>query len=511
MPTSTALSQELVTRAIGYKLKPGNFNPTTPYLPQRIAVLGEGNTANQGTMVDGVAFEFISAKEVADEFGFGSPLHQMARILRPLSGNPLGGIPTVIYPQLEAGAATAGILKMGITIATTVTENATHKLIINGRDNIDGKFYSYSVVAGEDAAAVRQKIIDAVSNVLSAPVTAVESTLDVDLTSKWLGGTAILSLDVDVQGKAAGIVYSEVSNTDGTGTADLTAALDNFGETWNTLVINPYGEDQFTVLEAFNGIPDPDAPTGRYDPVAFFPLVALYGSSLSDKDDVVAVTNLAARRTQVTNVHCPAPNSSGFPWEAAANMIMTWAPKAQNSPHGSNGGKQYPDMPVPTDENIGDFSDITARNFMATKGSSTVNLSGGKYTVQDFFTTYAPDGDPLPKFRFARDLNIDWNYEFNWKLVVLASIQDKTIRLDNSPSSVDGTITPSGGKQLLISHIESMELLALIADSAFSIESIVVGISGTNPARLDFFNRYKRTSTAHQVSTDSEVDFNFST
>ena len=55
-----------------------------------------------------------------------------------------------------------------------------------------------------------------------------------------------------------------------------------------------------------------------------------------------------------------------------------------------------------------------------------------------------------------------------------------------------------------------MAELALIADVDFSIDSIQVGINESNPARLDFFNRYKRTSTAHIVSADASVDFNFS-
>lgn len=509
MSISTAIDLTRVSRIVGYKLKPGNFNPITPYLPQRIAVLGEANDANQGTL-DTDPYEFITAKEVAEKYGYGSPLHQIARILRPVSGNPLGGIPTVIYPQAADGGATAAVYTLGIAVATTVTKNATHKIKINGRDNIDGVPYAFNVAVGDSAADVQDKIVDAISNVLAAPVTAAEATADVAITTKWKGATAILDVEIDTQGIDAGIVYSEVSNVAGTGTVDISGALALFGENWNTIVINPYGSAQFSTLETFNGTPDLDSPSGRYEPTIFKPFVAFYGSTLSDKDDVVAITNVTARKDQVTNVHCPAPNSKGLAHEAAANMVMTFAPIAQNTPHLDNSAKFYPDMPVPTNENIGDFSNYDARDFMVKKGSSTVNLTNGKYTVQDLITTYAPDGENPPKFRFVRDLNIDWNYEFNWKIIMIRDIQDKTIVPDKSPSRVANTISPKQGKQLLITHINSMAELALIADPAFSEGTIQVGINESNPARLDFFNRYKRTSTAHIVSTDVEVDFNYS-
>ena len=238
--------------------------------------------------------------------------------------------------------------------------------------------------------------------------------------------------------------------------------------------------------------------------------MALFGSLLSDKDDVVAITNAAARQDQVTNVLCPAPNSSGFAWEAAANMCVAWAPVAQNTPHLDNSAKSYPDMPVPESGDIGDFSDYNARDFMVKKGASTVSLRNGKYTVEDFVTTYAPDGENPPKFRFVRDINVDWNVGFNELIIMQRDIQDKTIVPDNSPSRVDNTISPKSAKQLHISLINSLAELALIADPDFSTDSLQVGINETNPARLDIFFKYKRTSTAHIVSTDAAVDFNFS-
>lgn len=508
MAISTAIDLTRVSRAVGYKVKSGIFSPSTPYLPQRIAVLAEANAANQSGL-DENPIEFINAAEVAEKAGYGSPAYQIARILRPVTGNVLGGIPTVMYLIPSDGGATQAVFKLGVTVATTVTENATHKLIINGRNSIDGKAFTYNVVKGEDAAAVRAKIIDAVNAVLASPVTASLNVDDVDLTSKWGGKTAILSVEVDMQNKAAGVVYAEVSNTVGTGVVDISDALAKFGEEWNTTVINSFGEDQFDALEQFNGIPDPTSPTGRWIGDTFKPFMAFFGSTLSDKDDIALITDDAARKGQVTNVLCPAPNSKGFPFEAAANMAVAWNPIAQNEPHSSPGGKSYIDMPIPSNNDVGDFASYDGRDFLVKAGSSTAYLVAGAYQVQDLVTTYHPDSEPIPKFRYVRDVNIDMNMGYKWKLIMIDFIQDKAIVQDGKPVRVQNTISPKQVKQLISAHALQSEREALIVDADFTDDSALVEISGSNPARLDIFFRYKRTSTANIVSTDAEVDFAF--
>ena len=508
MATSTAISQDRISSVVGYKLKKANFGTNTPDLPQKIVLLGEGNTANQSSF-DITEFDFISAKEVGDRFGYGSPLHIMSRIIRPNSGGVIGGIPTIILPQLEAAGATAAVYKLGVTVATAVTANVTHKLTINGRDNIDGQTYSYSLVVGDVLAVVQQKIIDAIAGVLGSPVSGAINVGDVDITTKWAGSTAILNVSVDTGKSAAGVVYAETSNTAGTGDPAITAALAAFGAEWNTLVINPYGSAQFTALEAFNGIPDPTTPTGRYSAENFKPFVSLFGSLLSDKDDIIAITDATARKSEVTNVLCPAPNSEGFAFEAAANMCASVALIFNDTPHLGNLNQNYPDMPVPSDGNIADFADYNARDYMAKRGSSTVILANGKYKVQDFLTTYHPDGETPAKFNEVRDLNVNWNIAFGWKIIQDNDIQGKVIVNNDQQVSVDDTVAPKQGKQLIFSYASLLASKALIADVAFTEESAIVGINQTNPARLDTFFRVKITSIGKIVSSDVEFDFNF--
>jgi phage tail sheath gpL-like len=503
----TGLDSSRVSRVVGYTIKPGDFGNNIGNLPQRIAILGEGNDANQASF-DTTPFQFTSAKQVGDKYGYGSPLYQIARILRPVTGNVVGGIPTVIYPQLADGGATATIFKLGVTVATTVTKTTTHTAIVNGRKSIDGARYDFKVTVGDDAATVRQSIIDAVLDVEGAPCIPSENVTDVDFTSRWKGASSTdLDVEIDTNGEAAGVVYATLTGTSGTGTVDVPTSLALFGEEWNTIVINPYGTSEFANLETFNGTITDTTNTGRYAPNVFKPFIAIAGSKLSTTAGLLAITDAAARKDQVTNVIAPAPNTKAFDWEAAANMAVTHAILWQDEPHRSNGDVQYLDMPIPTDSDIGDFVDYDNRDLLVKGGCSTVMLKNGKYSVQDYVTTYHPDGENPPKFRYARDLNIDWNYGFAWRIVVERDIQDNAIMKDGEVPSVDNTISLAMVKQLLAGHNQSMNNKALITDLEFANSTIQVSIGTGNPARLNVTCSYKRTSTANVVDTVAEVDF----
>lgn len=513
MILSTAVSVDRVSRVVGYKVKKGFFQISTPNLPQRIAVLGEANDANQATL-DTNPREVTSAQEAGELYGFGSPIHQIMRILRPISGDGVGGIPTVVYPQESDVGATETVINIDATVSTGATSNATHYLVINGRFGIDGAVYAFSVVKDDDTLDIVTKMADAVNNVLGAPCIATIDTTTpgsefLVLTSKWNGvSSAELNASVYTGDNDAGVTYSEQSKTDGTGAADISDALAAWGNNWNTIVVNPYSDTTtLDALEAFNGVPDPDNPTGQYVGTVFKPFIAVFGSVEDDKDVISAITD--ARKGEVTNAVAPAPLSDGFTWEAAANMVYQHALIEQNSPHLDVNGKSYPDMPVPLDENIGDFADYNNRDFLVKKGCSTVNIVAGKYQVQDFVTTYHPVGEEPPQYRYCRNLQLDWNIRYGYYILELINVVDNTIAPSDQVIGVASTVKPNQWKQVLNSYADDLGSRALIAEPGFMKESIDVQVSDTNPDRLETFFRYKRTGIARISSTDAEAGFAF--
>ena len=506
MAISTAVGLERISRVVGYMIKKGNFQNVTPYLPQRVAILGEANTANQsGLTVD--PFEFTTAKEVGDKFGYGSPLHQMARILRPINGSGLGGIPTIIYPQLVDVAATATTITYGIT--GTATKNKTHYVVISGRDNVDSEIYAINIASGDSAATVITKVIAAVNAVLGCPVIA-SAGADIVFTTKWKGVTSKeTNISIDVDGDSAGIVYAQSAKVDGAGVVSLADTTPLMVNEWNTIVVNQYGTDQISALEVFNGVPDQTAPTGRYAGTIFKPFISLFGSVLDDKADLIAITDAAARKDQVTHVLCPAPGSSGYTWEAAANVCVLLAPVLQNTPHLDVNAKSYPDMPVPADGDIEDMADYDNRDYLVKRGCSTVNLTNGKYTIQDLITTYHIDGEVPPQYRYVRNLNIDWNIRYKYYLLEQINVVDHSIAESDQAIRVDGVIKPKQWKQVITSMAEECASQNLIVDLAFMVASIVVETSETNPDRLETAFSYKRSPLARIASTTATAGFAF--
>lgn len=508
MSISTAVSLERISRTVGYAIKKGNFATSTPYLPQRVAILGEANTANQSGLTV-APFEFTTVKEVGDKFGYGSPLHQIARILRPVNGSGLGGIPTIIYPQLSDAGATATVIKGGIT--GTATKNATHFLIVSGRDGVDGTRYTINIASGDLAAAVEAKIILAINGVLGAPCTAADNAGDIDFTSKWEGVTsAELNITYDTNGDAAGLVYAEISKTAGTGAISLAASLALFGNEWNTIIVNPYSDTtNLAALEAFNGVPDETTPTGRYVGEIFKPFVALFGSVLDTKAALIAITDAAGRLSQVTNVLCPAPGSSAFSWEAAANVCLLLAPTLQNTPHLDANAKSYADMPIPLDGDIADMAIYDNRDYLAKRGCSTVTLTNGRYTIQDLITTYHPAGETPPQFKYVRNLNIDWNVRYKYYLLELINVIDHAIAESDQAVRVANVIKPIQWKQIINTLADTLASDVLISDVDFTKSTIVVGTSETNPDRLETSFSYKRSSYVRIASTTVEAGFAF--
>lgn len=507
--SSNAIGSERIAKIIGYNLKAGQFQETSGNLPQRIAVLGEANTLNQGTL-DLTPRLITSAIEAGEFYGFGSVLYQQFRILRARSGDTTGGIPTFAYPQAEAGGAASKILT--ITITGTANASVTHSVEIAGREFLDGGSFSFTVLKGETEDEIGFKIRDAINNVTGAIVTATVvngvTTFIVTLESKWKGETADgIKVRVITNDNDAGLTYVVATTQSGVGDPSIAAALTSFDDNWNTLVLNPYGISKLDELEAHNGIPDPENPSGRYIGEIFKPYIALFGSVLQDKDAIAAITD--PRKDEVTNALCPAPNSFGMPYEAAANMATVWVRIAQDKPRLDASDSFYPDMPgLGSNENIGDMSDYNNRDFLVKKGASTV-IFNGRYRVEDFITTYHKEGEEPANFRYVSNLNIDFNFRFRYLSDEAIHVVGKVIAGDNDIIDVPDVIKPKQWKALVGELVDTLVSEALITDAEFTKTSLVVSKAGINPDRLDTTFSYKRRSYGRILSTTAEAGFSF--
>lgn len=499
---SEAVSLDRVAKIVGYLLKTGDFRVTSPNLPQRIAIIGEANDANQsGLSTD--PQEVLSALEAGTLFGFGSPIHMIMRILKPRTSEGVGGIPIIVYPQAAADGATSKIIK--ITVSGTAEKSGIHTIMIAGRGGVDGDNYDINIAEGDGATEINAKIEDAVNAVLGCPMTADDWGYETRFESKWKGLTADdLSISVDTNDDELGLSYTVEEVQAGSGTPSIDAALESFGNEWNTIVINSYGtvESIMAALEEFNGVPDPDQPTGRFVGIIMKPFIALTGSTA---DDPSSITD--ARLNKVTIAICPAPASAGLPLEAAANMGVLFAVCSQYTPHLDVSGKFYPDMPTPSA--IGSMADYATRDAIVKKGCSTVDLVADQYQVQDFVTTYHKLGENPPQFRYCRNLVIDFNVRYSYYILEQANVVDHVIAADTETVDAEKVIKPKQWRGIINTFALDLAKRALITDVSFMQTSIVVTLSSSNPDRLGTKFKYKRTGYVRISSTEATAGFNF--
>lgn len=501
---SDAVGSERISRIVGYKIKAADFREQSPNLPMRMAIFGEANFANQGTL-DINAKEIRNLKECGLLYGFGSPIYEMMRILRPVNGDGVAGIPTVVYPQAQAVGSTSKIIRI-IPVGVAVG-NGTHTLKISGREGVDGVFYSLNIEDGDTTADICAKIQDAVNSVLGSPVSAVSFSYQTNLETKWKGLTANeTSVTIDTGDDDLGLSYTITTMQSGSGTPSVQSALDQFQNNWNTIVVNGYGtvDSVMSTLENFNGIALPTNPTGRYAGIIMKPFIAITGTTADDPSSISDT-----RKEEMTIGFAPAPGSLGYSFEAAANMALLFARTVQDTPHLDVCGQSYPDMPTPT--SIGSMADYNNRDAFVKKGCSTVDLVAERYVVQDFVTTYHPDGEVIPQFRYCRNLALDWNVRYTYYLAEQINVVDKAIANDNDVVNVSNVIKPKQWKQIVDTIADDLGRRSLIVDVSFMQNSIVVNISAVNPDRLETTFRYKRSGVARISATTAEAGFNYGT
>lgn len=505
MAISDAVGADRVSTVLGYKLGKGNFATSTPNLPQRILVIGVPNT---GVVVPYDQKEqHLTARSVGDRYGFGSPMHSVMRILKPLGSDGIGGIPVFFCAQEEVG--TAGVTE--VTVTGTATINGTLDVRVGGRSVLDGGSYAVNYAIGDTADAVMGALRDAINSVPNSPVTAtfVSGTdTEVTVTSKFKGLNS--SIDVSIFG-ASGSGFTIAKNvTDGTGAPAVTNGLQSMGDEWFTMVINTYDPRSTTVLDelqAFNGRPS-DTPTGRYSGINWRPFVALVGTCTQTQGSSF-ITYAQSNITEVTNARCPFIGSAGMCYEAAANVAFVESVLANNTPALDPINRVVPDMPAPFGIVSNDYDD---RDFAVKNGASTSLWTGSGWQIKDLVTTYHDDSDIAPVFRYVRDLYIDFNMKFSYFLKQNLFALGRVLIPDDevSPSGVN-SISPKEWRALVMDLIDDFANRGMLVDRQFSYDSIQVEIDPTNPNRLNTAFSYKRSGIVRIGSTNVLAGFYFGT
>lgn len=487
---STAITPSAVARVTGIKTSFRQFRSSnTAILPQRVAVVGQGNSA---ATYDTTKIQLNSALEVANRFGFGSPLHLAALQLLPANGDGVGSIPVTFYPLAEDGAATAAA--GNVTPTGTATAAGEFELIVSGQS------IPFTVAVGDDAAAVAGKITTAINGALNAPITATTNVAVTDVTAKWAGASGNDITMFIIGPNDTGVTFAITEPTGGATNPDVQPALDQIGDVWETLLVNCLEPADTTALAAYETF-----GVGRWGALTHKPLVVVTGSFETDVN--TAITTPEANKAYFSNAFIIAPDCANLPLEIAAAAVCRMALLADVNPAHDYGGQSLPYLYAGTDANQWDYAD---RDQAVKGGVSTTQVKDGVVTMSDTVTFYHPTGDINPAYRYVVDIVKLQNVIFNISLEFNSAEWDGAPLIDdNQPTTNRSAKKPKMAVAAAAAIVEELGLLAILTDVRTTKQLIEAGINQTNAKRLDLKIPVKLSGNTNIKSIDLDFGFNF--
>lgn len=438
------------------------------FVPQRIYLVGQGNTAAQSTYLNEKVVVF-SAAEVGARFGYGSPLHLAAKQYFPANNDGIGTIPLTIFPLDDGPSAVAAT--GDITPSGSASEAAAFRVRIG---NILSE--PFVVPAGAvDAGAVIDSMVTAISAVLDMPMLATDGTTVLNLAAKWAGisGNA---LKVSVEGPSVGVSFAVTQPSGGLVNPDVAPAIAAMGNIWYTLVHNCLDIADTTALAAWQAEGE-----RRWGETVRKPFRCYTGVTEAAVASATAIS--AARTTDRVNGQLVAPGSVDLPFVVAARQVARIARRANNQPGRLYSGLTADGLSPGTDAEQWTFEQ---RDAAMKAGSSTVEIVDGQVELSNVITFWAPTGEPIPAFRFDADIvklsNVIFNLDVefskeDWQGAILVP--------DGSPAVQSYIKQPKQAVAAVATVLDALELAGQISDAAAAKKTIVATIDSQNPKRLN--------------------------
>ena len=485
---STAVDASAVSRVVGIQTLFKDFGAgAVRFLPQRIALIGQGNSLASYALTKFIA---TSAAEIAAKYGYGSPLHLAGLMLFPKNGDGVGSIPVTVYPLEDdsMGVAAAG----EIAAAGVQTDTAVYRVKIS---NI---YTDVVILDGDTAAVALGKIRSAILAKLEMPVIpGVVGGGALPLDVKWAGESGN-DVYVEVEGDVHGITYTITHPTGGLINPDITNALNNIGIVWETMIVNCLNYDDTTALDAIETF-----GVGRWGALEKKPLFALCATA-DDRATRAAITDV--RTADKINALISAPGCRNLPAQIAARAAARIAKTAQSNPP-QNYATRLTGLTPGEDVYQEDY---TNRDLAIKAGSGTTIVVDGEIEMNDTVTMYHPAGEEPPAFRYVVDIVKLQNIIYNVRLIFeSAEWKGAPLLPDATPSTNPTVKKPKDAKTVLGILAENLALQAIVADGDFTKKNMVTAIDNVNPKRLNWTYPVKLSGNVEIISGDLVFGFYF--
>lgn len=493
MANSIAVDRSAVARVVGIETIYKNLNNSNvAILPQRVVIVGQGSS---DAVFASTKLQVTNAATVGATYGYGSPVHLAAKQLFPVNGDGVGSIPVTVVPLTDAVsgvAATGSIAPTGTQLTT-----AAYRVLVNGI-----RSEQFVINAGATIASICTSIATAINSVLDMPVKAVASATDVGLTSKWKGESAN-DIYVQVTGPTdAGVTFAVTQLTGGLVNPTVDSALTQFGNVWETMVINCLNISDTDALDAYQTFGE-----GRWGSLVRKPLVVFTGTTESSAATATAISD--ARKTDRINAQLVSPGSVDLPFVVAARQIARIVVQANDNPPCDYGRLQATGLNPGADSVQWLYTD---RDYAVKRGSSTVEVRDGVVEISDVVTFYHPTGEEVPAYRYVCDIVKLQNIIFNLDLAFANKEWDGAPLIpDDQPTVNPRAKQPKMAVAKIVSIANSLGLEAIISDPDYTRKNTFAQINTNNPKRLDVITTVKLSGNTNILSVDLNFGFYFGT
>ena len=461
-----------------------------PKLRQHVAIYAQGaSTATYSTD----KIQPTGAAEVGAAYGYGSPMHLIAKVLWPRFAASIEGCDVTFHPLEDGTTAAAG----------DITPGGTQSSVGEYQLKAGGEVSDVFVIPADSSVADVCDILTAAgAAALDLPITVTDSDTKVTTTSKWKGASAndiVVEVVVITDG---GMTFAITQPTGGAGNPDVDDALGQVGETWESMLLNAFEFDDAVTLGKFSVWGE-----GRWNKNTHKPAVVFTGNTQTTPADAYAVSD--ARPTDRVNAYLMAPGSKQLPCVAAAAQLKKIAERASAAPPRGYLKMVCPEAIPGSDA---DSWDYTKRELAGGKGCSNSLTVDGVLKCGDVFTFYKPTGELPPAYR---------------KVVHIVRLQNTLHAIDlklgsdewaSAPLLPNGQPTdepsakyPNDAVGDCMGVVETLGLNAILADTATTKKLITASISGDDADELTLKIPVKLSSNTDKIAGVLEYGFNFNT
>lgn len=462
------VSNSIIVPFVGVEFDPTRAQQGPRALPFKALIMGHGLAAS--TLTDNVPTLVTSADDVGDKAGFGSQLHMLS--LKWFSRNKFTAVYVIQIP--EAGAAAASTYDYAIT--GTATEAGTIKMYM------DSLAVSVSVAVGDTAATVAAALkvqVDLLDKKIPFTTSVLSGTLTLTTKSKGAStaGHDVREVYYDTDAVPAGLSVV-ITETPGTGAADVTNGIVGMGEEWYNIILNPYADT--TNLDLIE-----TEMADRFGPVRQIDGLVFFGYDDTSANSITFSTGAARNSPHLVMV-----DAYKYPQKAsyvAALVAAECAKSIENDPgeplHRITIDTLLP--PIATERHS-----LATLNTMTKSGIFTLDpyAFGGPQTFGTV-TMYLKNtsGVDDTSYQYVTTLAILMfiRYDFTARIKTRyprARLADSAIRIKSGLQ----VITPDVGKAEAISIAREWEAAGLVENIDQFKKDIICQRSDANPNRLEW-------------------------